>query len=513
MTSRSVSPAHPDALKPLAGACIPGGTVTGSPHSVVVNLPTMASVHAYETKDPAFMACVRSGYPRFVMHEWIVRATDIVARRLGWEGRPVFLVPDATAAARLVEWSGARQPVVREVDGFVAVCVEDDPVVRKCAAEFQQHTGARIGSRQAEDFLIAGGVLPQRHAEAAVADPVEADARVRECLQPWFAGADMRMDLLLANSGMNAFHAAFESLRRHQAARGRTAWIQFGWLYLDTASLLAKSGGERILLSNVQDFAALEACVAELGGRIAGIVCETPTNPTLGTADLARLSDLARRAGAALVLDPTVSSPVNIDVLPHADVVVLSLTKYAAGEGDVMAGAVVVNPSSPFASPLRAALPGLLIAPYCRDLGRLAHEIPAMESLVRAVNGNAKALVAFLEGHPAVDRVWHPGAGDSAAAYASISREGGGPGCMVSFTTKLPIARVYDALRCPKGPSFGTSFTFAVPFLYLVYFDLATTDAGRAYLRSQGVDPDIIRVSVGAEPVDELLSIFREALG
>src|SRR5204863_5604204 len=60
---------------------------------------------------------------------------------------------------------------------------------------------------------------------------------------------------------------------------------------------------------------------------------------------ISALAALCRRHGARLLVDPSISSAWNLDVLPHADVVVSSLTKYTASEGDLTAGVAAINPA------------------------------------------------------------------------------------------------------------------------------------------------------------------------
>ena len=71
---------------------------------------------------------------------------------------------------------------------------------------------------------------------------------------------------------------------------------------------------------------------------------------------------------------------------------------------------------------------------------------------------------------------------------------------------------VFDALRLPKAASFGAAFTIVSPFMYLAHYDLVRTPEGRAKLTALGIDPDLLRVSVGAEPIDALIAVFDEAL-
>jgi cystathionine gamma-synthase len=70
----------------------------------------------------------------------------------------------------------------------------------------------------------------------------------------------------------------------------------------------------------------------------------------------------------------------------------------------------------------------------------------------------------------------------------------------------------YDRLRLPKGPSFGMRTTLICPFMYLAHYDLVTSAQGRAQLEANGLDPELLRLCVGTEPVEEIIGALREAL-
>ena len=223
-----------------------------------------------------------------------------------------------------------------------------------------------------------------------------------------------------------------------------------------------------------------------------------------------------RGRGVALVVDPTIASPLNLDVLPHADLVVNSLTKYAAGEGDVILGAATVNPASPLAPALRPALAAAagLAAVYPRDAARLAAQIDAAPALVARINASAPRVAAFLRSHPKVAEVHWSGHPYSALNYAALARSPASAGAMITFTLRedAPLASFYDRVRLAKGPSFGISTSLLCPFMFLAHYDLVTTPEGRALLRRQGLHPELLRLSVGAEPVEEILEALAEAL-
>jgi cystathionine gamma-synthase len=316
---------------------------------------------------------------------------------------------------------------------------------------------------------------------------------------------------------MNAIWAAWRAAAALQAARGRTVWLQLGWLYLDTIAILQKFTAtpvDYVYLRDVFDFAALERIFAQHGARIAGLVAEVPTNPLIQTPDLPALAALCRRHGALLLVDPSISSVYNLDVLAHADVLVSSLTKYTGSDGDLTAGLAAVNPAGPHAAALRAALPAHLDPVYARDLARLAHEIAETPAVVARINASTARVAAWLAAHPAVAEVHWALHSAAAANYRRLARTPDSTGGMITFTLKKlgALESVYDRLRLPKGPSFGMKTTLICPFMYLAHYDLVTTPAGLAELAASKLDPDLLRLCIGTEPVDEIIAALAEAL-
>jgi cystathionine gamma-synthase len=214
-----------------------------------------------------------------------------------------------------------------------------------------------------------------------------------------------------------------------------------------------------------------------------------------------------------VILDPAISSPFNVDLLAHADVVPQSLTKYTAHEGDVIAGVVVVNPRGPDADALREKIPHWLEPVHGRDLSRLAAQIGTTREVVAKINTNARRVAAFLGGHPAVKQIWWALQPATRANYLKIARTPESIGSMISFTVHGSMEKFYDRVRLPKGPSFGMSTTLISPFIYLAHYDLVTSEAGRAELAAHGLTPDLLRLSVGTEPVDDIIETLAEALG
>jgi cystathionine gamma-synthase len=502
-----------------AFAHIPLGTpIPDSPHAVSCSLPTMAAVRGYEEKDPAVTAALQSGYPRFVVHPFARRLASVLAERNGLGKRTLWLASSRRMAGRLLAHLQASGPAGTAAasfagDGVFGVSHPESRELALLAKLYLQNIGGFISSREAEDRLAAMGAGPVPGTEETF--PGDARGEVLRVMGPMFAGAT-DADLFIANSGMNAVHAAFRAVNDLQASRGRTGWVQLGWLYLDTIAILRKftaSGEDYIHVPDVMDLAALERVLGERGSRIAGLVAEVPTNPLVQTPDVAALAALCRRHSVKLILDPSLASAFSVDCLPHADLVVTSLTKYTGNEGDVIAGLVAVNPAGPDADFLRRRVSIIVEPPYARDLARLAAQIVNTREVLSRIEENAPKVAAFLASHPAVRTTHWAHEAASRANYLAISRSPGATGGMISFTLRGKLETFYDRLRLPKGPSFGMRTTLICPFMYLAHYGLVTTPEGRAELSANGLDPDLLRLCVGTEPADEIIAALAEALG
>ncbi len=445
------------------------------------------------------------------MHPFARELAQRLVEKHGLHGRTLWLTSSARMAGELAQYLGANTQIFA-AENLHGVSHPENAELAARAKTFLQNVGGFLSSREAEDRLVRLGALPAAAPENLFAG--DATAEVKRHLRRAFptAGDD---DFFWASSGMNAVYATFRALSELQAGYGRTLWIQLGWLYLDTIAILKKftaAPGHYIYMPDVFDRAALERLFVEHGPRIAGLVTEVPTNPLMQTPDLPWLAALARRHGIALILDPSTTSVFNVDLLPHADVVTTSLTKYTASEGDVIAGLAVVNLASPHAARLRKKLPTLLEPVYPRDLARLAAQVGKTEAVLARIHDNVPRVAAFLEKHPAVRDVFWAQRADSRENFARVARAPGAVGAMISFTLRGPLEKFYDRLRLPKGPSFGMTTTLICPFMFLAHYDLVTSEAGRAELAASGLDPNLLRLSVGTEPAEEIIAALAEAL-
>ena len=510
-----------------------GTPIPPSPHAVSCSLPTMRAVRGYEEKDPAILSQLTNGYPRFVVHPFAKQlAAHFITTTPALAGRHLWLTSSAAMARALADHLTARGaegstgvstanpptslPLNFSESGLHGLAHLSDATTAARAKTYLQNIGGFLSSREAEDHLVRLGLLTAPFAEESFpGDNAAASAEVHRHLRRALPGAT-DADLLLANCGMNAIYAAFRAVADLQAARGRTVWLQLGWLYLDTIAILKKftaAPGDYVYIRDVLDHLGLERIFQKHGHRIAGVVAELPTNPLIQTPDLAALAALCRAHGARLLLDPSVVSVFNVDVLAHTDVVVSSLTKYTASAGDLTAGVAAINPAGPDAAELRRRIAALVEPLYARDLARLAAQIGRTDCVLEKIHATTTRVVAFLKTHPAVRDVFWALQPASKENYQRLARRPDASGGMITFTLGGDLEKFYDRLRLPKGPSFGMTTTLICPFMYLAHYDLVTTPAGLAELAASKLDPDLLRLCIGCEPEEEIIRALAEALG
>jgi cystathionine gamma-synthase len=246
--------------------------------------------------------------------------------------------------------------------------------------------------------------------------------------------------------------AQFAALQAVSFLRPGRPTVQLGFPYADTLKLQEKLGAGAILLHDVAE--APEALQRLLEReRLAGCFCEIPGNPLLSCADLTRITPILRRHGVPLIADDVVATPFNVDLSPHADLIATSLTKYAAGTGDVMGGALIVNPRGAAYSALKAVTRAqheeLL---WAEDAAILEAQARSFPDRIRAHNARGLLIAERLRRHPQVEHVWYP-KWETPAAYERVRRSDGGWGSLITFLPRdaeRTAAEIYDALPVCK---------------------------------------------------------------
>lgn len=236
---------------------------------------------------------------------------------------------------------------------------------------------------------------------------------------------------------------------------------------------------------------------------------ETPSNPGLELIDLRWLSGLLRPCGIPLLVDNCFATPhLQQPIALGADLVIHSATKYIDGQGRVLGGAIVgaralVAEARFFARHTGPALSALNAWVLSKSLETLA---------IRMDRHCASALTIAqaLEGHPALERVRYPGLPSHpqyALAQAQM-RQGGGIVCLDIRGGLEPCRRFVDALQlCTLSANLGDSRSIVTHPASTTHARL--TEAERARV---GIGPGLVRVSVGLEHPEDLLTDLRRGL-
>jgi cystathionine gamma-synthase len=472
-----------------------GAPLPDLPHANSVCLPTWRDVIDYEEKAPRVIERLRAGYPRFVIPPSCARLFALAREEICTAGEDIHLYRSPRAAGRCAAhievWSGATARVV-EWRGVHAVCFPASAAV--WALKYWRHTGEGISSRQAQAILDGAGEPDGAPAAALLRERIAAAVGVRA------------EDVYLFSCGMSAIYTLYRCLRR---LRSNSRIAQFGFPYVDTLKIVQDFGAPHIFFPHADACDVLRLDAESARDHIGGLFCEFPSNPMLASADLEALRQISLRDRFPIIIDDTISTWTNVNLLPAADAIATSLTKWFTGRGDVMLGSAIINPESPFADELRA----LLALEYEHDpWGEaciLAEQLSRdADARVRRASETARRVAEWLSSHPAVDSVHYP-LFQHRELYDKYRRADGGYGGLLSFTLKNPETSsevFYNALEVCKGPNLGTTFTLCCPFTLLAHYDELS------WAESCGVSRWLLRLSIGQESAEDLIDRLSHAL-
>lgn len=429
-----------------------------------------------------------------------------------------LLVPDAThksplSPVRQVQRKGPRRYQHRptSIDETPAStpkpAQQNDPVPD--SEESSRFVEERFGRNLDISFVERAKAAIRRRIAGTLTSDVDLNNHPLPQAEPSNRGVSglTENDIYLFPGGMNAI---FNTHRLLLNARGSLKSVSFGFPYVDTLKILEKFGPGCVFYGRAseEDLDDLERRL-QSGERFLGLFCEFPGNPLLLCPNLQRIRSLADQYDFAVVVDETIGTFTNINVLQFADVVVSSLTKIFSGDCNVMGGSAVLNPSGRYYGALKAAAQHEYEDTYWpEDAIFMERNSRDFATRMDRVNVNAEAICDVLVNHPTVKTVHYPKYIDSRANYDAVKLPTGGYGGLLSvvFHRKAEAVAFYDTIETAKGPSLGTNFTLTSPYVVLAHYEELEWAA------SLGVDPDLIRISVGLEETDELVAVFRRAL-
>ncbi len=331
-----------------------------------------------------------------------------------------------------------------------------------------------------------------------------ANPTVRELEESLAAVEDAEAALALS-SGMAAMTTAVASLVRAGDEVLASASLYGGTVRLLT-DLLPRFGVDARFVG-VPDLARVDRVAGE---RSRVLIVESPTNPGLEIVDLAAVCASAHARGLVVVADNTFATPLLQRPLAlGADLVMHSLTKALAGHSDVIGGALAGSRARIDAARATMKVLGGCMDPHAAFL--VLRGIKTLHLRVERQCDNSLALARRLEGHEAVLRVLYPGL-PSHPGHEVARRQMSAFGGVVTLVLAggLPAAeRFYDRLRLvARAASLGGVESLASLPVHTSHYGLPEDK-----LREAGIDPGMVRLSLGVEDASDLIADVERALG
>ncbi len=307
-------------------------------------------------------------------------------------------------------------------------------------------------------------------------------------------------EALLFASGVAAATAAFLALPRpaHIVVPEVMYWGLRKWLVEDAPSL-------GINASFVDGTRTEDVTSAIRPGTTRLVWLETPANPTWGISDIAAIAKAAHAAGARVGVDSTVATPVLTRPIEHgADVVMHAATKYLNGHSDVVAGALIfarADDHSARAAAVRSSL-GAILGPF--EAALLIRGMRTLHLRVRHQSAAALQIAAHFARHPRVEAVLYPGLPGTPGHDVARRQMIGGYSGMLSIRVKGGDAAAIRTAAAVKIWKRATSLGGVESLI-----------EHRASVEgpTSPCPPDLLRLSVGVEHVDDLIADLEQALG
>jgi O-acetylhomoserine (thiol)-lyase len=306
-------------------------------------------------------------------------------------------------------------------------------------------------------------------------------------------------------------------------------FVSSAYLFGNTNSLFQSFAAHGIDVTFV-DATDCEQVAAAITPRTRLVFVETIANPRTQVAALAEIGALCRERNLVYVVDNTMTSPYLFQPRRvDAGLIVNSLTKYIGGHGNALGGAVTETGLfdwSKFGNlydlyrkgpPEKWAITQIR-KKGLRDFGaalapEAAHHLAVgAETLALRMErqcANARSMVAWLDAHPKVRRVYFPGLEDH-PQYERARTLFRHPGALFSFelAAEVDIWAFMNRLEViVKSSNLGDNRTLAIPVAHTIYYEM-----GAERRASMGIDDSLIRISVGIEEPDDLLEDLERAL-
>lgn len=471
-----------------------------NPHSVSVSLPTIQNIVDYEEGKPKLIKKMKSGYPRFFCNQFVKQLTEFIKEKHMISDDKILIPIPSLKAKKIIEKQfGITFNYIEDDYKNVFLIIDSKDKIKKKIEDFIRNAGLIISSRKAEDTLYQLNLIDTLFLEKGI-NEVKAIYNIKSVLSKAYATDSSKV--ILSNCGMNAVFAATEAMLAFQKKKGKTIIIQLGWLYVDTMEIIERKENFHIQI-NVFDLVQLEKWLEKNHDKTAVLITEVVNNPLLQCIDLPRLYELCERFSVKLILDNTLATPFCVDVLPFCNLVVESLSKFACGNADLLFGAIVVKEVE-----IISLINEYLISPFEGEIKRLGFEILDYEKRVKIISENTISLYKYFKTIPNITEIKSVLEEQNFQNFSKIQKNDLIPG-ILSIVFDRDLEYYYDKLEMAKGPSLGTEFTIAMPYVYLAHYDYLKSENGLNYLKELGLNPNLLRVSVGMEPIENIIKVFQ----
>jgi cystathionine beta-lyase/cystathionine gamma-synthase len=260
----------------------------------------------------------------------------------------------------------------------------------------------------------------------------------------------------------------------------------------------------------VQDPGDPKSWDQEIDERTKLVWVETPSNPTLFVTDILAVADVAHARGVPLMVDnTTATAALQQPMTLGADIILLSITKFLAGNATVLGGAIV-GPEA-LIEDVRwntTEFIGAIMQPF--DSWLTLQYLETLGMRMERHSYNSQRIAEFLANHPKVRHVNHTGLPNH-PQYALAQTQMKGPGGLMSFVVAGGMessATVMDSFKliC-HAVTFGTSRTICMHPATITHEHMTPEERAEV-----GIDDGLIRLSVGLEDPDDLISDLDQAL-
>ena len=311
-------------------------------------------------------------------------------------------------------------------------------------------------------------------------------------------------DALALASGMAAVSAAVLT-----AARSGDHIVAPESMYSTTTNFLKYLEDNFGIMTTFVDASDAEAYAAAIRPETKLFWLESPSNPLVLIADIARVVAIARSAGITTIADNTFATPFNQRPLElGVDAVIHSATKYLGGHSDLTAG-IIVGSTALIDKARHGAnkFYGGNIAPQVAWL--VLRGIKTLALRMERHNSNAMALAGRLMSHPKVAAVHYPGLSSHPSHEIAKTQMAGFGGMMgVDLSTASAAKDFVNKVKlCTFATSLGGVETLVQPVALMTHATLSTAEREKA-----GISEGLLRLSVGIEGVEDIWQDIYEAL-